>query len=298
MKDFPSGRRYLNSSAHMVLWVVTLTLTLIVVVSLFPLFSSLRTLHGFLRDGYPPIQIVTYPVLAVVALIALLVWWRRYWFLSSDVQKLVAKLGGVNLFRRKSLEGVQLKAQFGAIWMLAALNRPLLDVLPTWPTFEYSRKVAMGAVEFMIAGARVSFIQLGDFSKFPEVDIVVAGMRRVTPLQTGVEVLDRAIANAAKMLDSADDKLRIELRNRWLQIELSGGVWLGQRFAENIALGLKFSRQLVEQLAGSFSPLSTDEWTVEQEYVRRHVPSRKFLFVRERQLRVLPAQGARVNDVR
>lgn len=290
MNVFRPGHRYMSTSAHMMLWCATLALTLIAVVSSFPLISSLGTLHGFLRDGYPPIQIVTYPALSVVALIALLVWWRRYWFLSSDVQDLVAKLGGVNLFRRKLLEGVQLKARFGTLWMLVALNRPLLDVLPTWPTFELSRKVAMGAVEFMIAGARVGFIQLGDFSRFPEVDIVVAGGRGITPLQTGAEELDRAIGNAAKMLGSVDDTLRIELRNRWLQIELSGGVWLGQRFAEKIELGLKFSRQLVEHLAGSFSPLSIEEWTVEQEYVRVRAPDRKFVFSRERQLHIMTAQ--------
>lgn len=295
MSVFRPGRRYMSSSAHMLLWCTTLMLTLNTVVSSFPLVSFLRTSLGWSRQVYPPIQIVIYPMLSVAVLTALLVWWRRYWFLSSDVQELVAKLGGVNLFRRKSLEGVQLKARFGTLWMLVALNRPLLDVLPTWPTFEFSRKVAMDAVEFMVAGARVGFVQLGDFSRFPEVDIVVAGGRGITPLQTGAEVLDHAIGNAAKMLGSADDTLRIELRNRWLQIELSGGVWLGQRFAEKIELGLRFSRRLVEQLAGSFSPLSIEEWTVDQEYVRVRAPGRKFVFLRERQLHITPTRGLASN---
>jgi hypothetical protein len=290
MKVTPSGRRYMSSSGHMVLWCVTLMLALMAVVSSFPLVSSLGRLNGFLEEGHPPFRLVTYPALSVMALIALLVWWRRYWFLSTDVQELVSRLGGVNVFRHKSLAGVQLKARFGTLWMLVALNRPLLDVLPTWPTFEFSRKVAMGVVEFMTEGARVGFIQLGDFSRFPEVDIVLVGGRGITPSQTGAEELDRAVGNAATMLGSADDALRIELRKRWLQIELSGGVWLGQLFSEQIERGLKFSCRLVEELAGSFSPLPIEEWTVERKYVRVRTLGRKFVFVREPQLHIVSTQ--------
>lgn len=283
------SRGHMHSSTHTVLWCAVFMLVGLVAT------LSIATLYD-LRDGRVAMGVGMFLVLSVMTVAGLLAYWRRYWFLPDDLKRLIAAHAGTDLERRGWLQGFQIKASIGPLWLLATLNRPILDVLPTWPTYEWKRKIAMGFSEFMLRGARVGLFQLGDFARFPEVDIVITGEREIIPRQTGNSTLDRAIQTAAQALADADLTLRVEVCDQWLQVEVDGGAWLGSRFAHKIERALEFSRRVLEQLTGSFTPMNPSEWTIEQEYARER--SARFAVPLERRLRVTPVREQSQGDAK
>lgn len=281
MKTDSKSVQRISGSLHIALWWVAFFLAVVVVT------LCIALLHGLLRSGHATVDVVAWLVLSVAALAGVLAYWRRYWFRPADLRRLISAHEGTDFRQRSSLSGVQIKARLGTLWLLATLNRPILDVLPTWPTYELQRKLALGVPEFMLEGARVALVQLGDFTQLPQIDIV-AGRQKVEPVQTGNGLLDRAIRASTAALEDEDIKLRIEIRPRWLQVEVNGGAWLGSRFAEKIEHAIEFSRRLIEELTGSFTPVKPIECTVEQEYV--HVRRGFLVGSLERRLHITPAQ--------
>ncbi|SRR5581483_1072211 len=269
----------LGDHAHLALWSVANILVVVVPALSIALLHDARSHRVF-------VSATALLLLSIAALAAVIIYWRRYWFRPADLKRLVSAHGGTDLHVSRSLSGVQAKARMGAQWLLATLNRPILDVLPTWPAFEFSRKLALGPVAFMRQGARVGLVQIGDFSRFPEVDIRVSGEPGSKTAPSGDKALDRAIQTVLRVLKDSGVALRLEVRPEWLQIEVEGGAWLGDCFTRRIELLFAFSRRLFEQLRGLFVPTSPDDATVDQQYVRPRSGRAGALF--ERRLRVVP----------
>jgi hypothetical protein len=259
----------------------------VLVVVVTTLFIALS--HDVLRNVRIAPDVIVLFVLSIVALVGLLTYWRRYWFRLVDLRRLISAHAGTDAYQRSTLWGIQVKAKFETLWMLATLNRPILDVLPTWPAYEFQRKVDLGLPEFMLEGARVGIVQLGDFHRFPHMDIIISGKEKVELSQVANEILGHAIRDAAEILEGTDVVLRVEIRSHWVQVEVDGGAWLGSRFAQKIELALEFSRRLIGQLAGAFAPLDPAEWTIDQEYVR--APRGRSVTFLERRLYVTSLRG-------
>ncbi|MDF1613698.1 hypothetical protein [Desulfurivibrio dismutans] len=204
-------------------------------------------------------------LVTVSACLVIIAFWRRYWFLPVDLRWLITQHGGTDIRQQSSYRGVLVRGRLGSMWLLATLNSPILDADPMLHSYEFWRKLSRGFPEFMFEGARVSFVQPGDFDQLPQIDITVIGQEEISPAETGVPALDRAIKSAAQSLDDENITLRVEVRSQWLLVEVDGGVWLGARFMHKIEQAMKFSQILTGQLVGIFSFLDADNWEVEQK---------------------------------
>ncbi len=232
----PDG--HLCELAHAALWWAALVLAVTI------LTISIAFLHDLPRSGGRLDQLAAAFGLALAGLASLVVYWRRYWFRPADLRRVVLMHGGTEFHERSSLYGIQIKARVGTCWLLATLNRPVLDFLPAsaWPAYEFSRKLTLAVMDFMREGARVGLVQLGDFSRFPQVNVVVRSGASTAVGPSGDATLDRAIEVAARALADSDFALRVEVRPQWMQVEVDGGAWLGGRFSRRIELLFDFSR--------------------------------------------------------
>lgn len=187
---------------------------------------------------------------------------RRYWFLASDLKRLLQTRGGTEFHIRQRWWRPKMKARVGELWVLAYFENLIFDF---WPHKETDRG------DFRHWGdlekSHVNFFRLGDFSKLPQ------GERRVTKdwnsdsvsSQTNGRTLDNALRVATDVLRDPDLTLTVEVREKWLRIGVTGGIWLGTVFGQRIHQALGFSERLIQELAPCYTPLGPNEWTIDSE---------------------------------
>ncbi len=212
----------------------------------------------------PPQKEEALTLLAWVSLFmgVLICFLRRYWFLASDLQRLLQARGGTEYHIRRRWLRPKMKARVGELWVLAYFENLIMDY---WPYKQTDR----GGFRswYQLEMSRVNLFCLGDFSKLPPAE------RQVTKdwnsdsvsSQTNGRTLDNALRAATDALSDLDLILTVEVQEKWLRVEVKGGTWLGAVFGQRIQQALDFSEHLIQELAPYFTPLGPNEWTVDSE---------------------------------
>ncbi len=208
---------------------------------------------------------------SAIAVALLIAAWRRYWFLRPDLGAVVAASGGTPLHRIRFGRRA-LRARVRDLWLVARLDSPLGSYWPVrlWRVGDAVR-AAQGSApwgagpsggldpRYMLSASEVSLFRLGDFGALPETELRVA--KGAVP-ETADAGLSRAISEAADALQDAEMELRVEIRARWLRVDVRGGSWLGAAFGPRVRQAIDFAARLADALAPRFTPLDPGRWTV------------------------------------
>ncbi|MFQ5745117.1 MAG: hypothetical protein ACE5HV_16275 [Acidobacteriota bacterium] len=219
---------------------------------------------------------------SALLLVALLHYWRRYWFLASDLEMLLQARGGRGFQVQQRWLKSRIKARVTDLWLLARFDHPIFDYWPAtqfdlrmrdllqspkkWNLQPHTWKKRGGFRPwYMLSLSCVNLFRLGDFSRLPQVDLQMTKewSSEALPAQTHEPVLDNVLRSAANTLTDPDTVLTVEIREKWLRVEVRGGTWLGTTFRQRISQALDFTERLVHGLSPRFTPLDPQAWTID-----------------------------------
>jgi hypothetical protein len=254
-----SRQRVIPPWLHVCFWIASAALAMMTAV------TGLAALYAAgARIPSPDPNNTTYLVSFATALAVLLVIWRRYWFLRTDLAALLEARGA----RIESTHPKRtLCARVGEVWVLTALDRPLRGY---WPGRLF--QVARGGLvpmyglkpDYMFRAAQIELVRPGDFSRVPAAPIeTTARALAGEAVRSGVQAFDDALRAAAAEVRDADMPISIEIGDRELRIRTVGGSWMGTRFGLRIEDLFSFTNRLLECLAGLYTPSDVDAWTRE-----------------------------------
>ena len=238
----------------------------------------------------PPSDYLIFLAGSALLLAALLRFWRRYWFLVSDLQRLLQARGGLRFQVRRRWLRPRVKARMGDLWVLSRFDHPMYDYRPSrasdfgasgllksprkWTFMQRETWKWRGGFRpgYMLSLSRVNFFRLADFSRLPQENLEVTKQWSAEhPVShTNDAVFDNALREASGAITDPGLTLTVEIREKWLRVEVKGGTWLGTIFGQRISEALDFTERLITRLAPRFTPLEPDEWTidlVDEEFV-------------------------------
>lgn len=271
----------LNPWFQVLLWWLVVLDSIMILVMVFTALQELILSKPPPRDDY----LIFLAGFALLLGVLIRFWWR-YWFLVSDLHRLLQAREGTEFQVRRRWLRPKVKARVRDLWVFARFDHPIWDYSPSrqtdlglsgllksprkWKwnrvpsTWEYSGGFRPG---YMLSLSRVNLFCLGDFSKLPPAErhVTKAWSSDSVSSQTNEQTLDNALRAAAGVLRDPDLTLTVEVREKWLRVEVKGGTWLGAVFGQRIQQTLDFSERLIQELAPCFTPLGPNEWTIDSE---------------------------------